>query len=161
MEKEMGEIYVNYARTVYKYLLCLTHDKKLSEELTQETFYQASRSIKNFRGDCKIAVWLCQIAKHMWYKELEKKKHKTIPIEIVEKSLVASHNVEVDYFKSAEKIELFSKIHQLDEIVKEVIYLRLTGELTFSEIGEILGKNENWARVTFYRGKQKLLKGKE
>ncbi len=55
-----------------------------------------------------------------------------------------------------EKINLYKKLQNLDEKTREVIYLRITGELSFKEIGVILNKTENWARVTFYRGKNKL-----
>ena len=55
--------------------------------------------------------------------------------------------------------ELFRRIHALPEKTREVVYLRLSGELPFSEIGAILGESETWARVTFYRAKQKLLEG--
>ena len=58
-----------------------------------------------------------------------------------------------------EKMELFRKVHILDETAKAVVLLRLTGAFSFREIGDIFGKNENWARVTFYRAKQKLVKG--
>lgn len=51
-------------------------------------------------------------------------------------------------------------MHNLDEMTREVMYLRLTSVLTFKEIGEIVGKSETWARVTFYRGKQKMVKGR-
>ena len=50
-------------------------------------------------------------------------------------------------------------MQKLDEKTREVIYLRITGELSFKEIGDILNKSENWARVTFYRGKQKMKEG--
>ena len=72
--KQIEELYLNYAKTVYKYLLCLTKDKDVAEDLTQETFYQASKTIKNFKGECRVSVWLCQIAKHLWNKHLEKSK---------------------------------------------------------------------------------------
>lgn len=52
-------------------------------------------------------------------------------------------------------------MHKLDSTTREVMYLRLAGDLQFSEIADILGKTENWARVTYYRGKQKLVKGRE
>ena len=58
-----------------------------------------------------------------------------------------------------EKMDLFRKIHLLDETAKEIVLLRVTGAFSFREIGELFDKNENWARVTFYRAKQKLLKG--
>ena len=47
-------------------------------------------------------------------------------------------------------------MQNLDKATKEVMYLRMFGELSFSEIAEVLGKTANWARVTFYRGKEKL-----
>ena len=76
----MEEIYQAHARTVYKFLLSQCHDADLAEELTQETFYQAVRSIDRFNGSCKVSVWLCQIAKHLWYRHLEKHKCETEPL---------------------------------------------------------------------------------
>lgn len=156
----MESIYEENMSIVYKYLFCLTHDADLTEELTQETFYQAVKSINRFRGDCKISVWLCQIGKHLWYKELEKRKRAWIPVEEIE-AISSEENLEADYLQTLEKLKLFKQLHQLDEKTREVMYLRLTGELSFAEIGEILEQTENWARVTFYRGKQKLAKRKE
>ena len=59
---------------------------------------------------------------------------------------------------SEERVLLIRKVHELKEPAREVIYLRVFGELSFREIGEVFGKSENWARVTFYRGKEKLRK---
>ncbi len=161
MDKQnLEQIYEENASAVYKYLFCLTHDTYLTEELTQETFYQAVKGIHNFRGDCKISVWLCQIGKCLWYKELEKRKREFVSIEEVE-DIKSEDNLEGQYLQNIDKVELFKLLHQMDEITREVMYLRLTGELSFAEIGEILGKTQNWARVTFYRGKQKIVKGRE
>lgn len=158
MDKQnLEQVYNENASAVYKYLLCLTHDAYLAEELTQETFYQATKGIHNFRGDCKIAVWLFQIAKRLWYKELKKDKY--VPLDEI-KEPQANINLEKRYIMNIDKVELFKLLHTLDETSKEVLYLRLTGELSFSEIGDIMGKTENWARVTFYRGKQKIVKGR-
>lgn len=73
-KKQIEEIYQKNVTTIYKYLCTLTQNSQLAEDLTQETFYQAIKGIDKFRGDCKISVWLCQIAKRLWYKELNKKK---------------------------------------------------------------------------------------
>lgn len=70
--------------------------------------------------------------------------------------LISEENTEETAISNNERVDLYKKIQGLDKQTKEVIYLRLTGELSFKEIGDILGKTENWARVTFYRGKQKL-----
>lgn len=158
--KELEGMYLAYAQTVYKYLIYLTQNEELSEELTQETFYQASRTIKNFKGECKVSVWLCQIAKHLWYKHLEKnRKIEVVSFDENLSFIPSMDNIESDMLKSEKRVELFRKIHLLDPISKEVIYLRLSGELSFSEIGDVLNKSETWARVTFYRAKQKLLEG--
>lgn len=155
----MDELYNEYFQTVFKYLFCLTHDTDLSEELTQETFYQAIKTYGNFRGDCKVSVWLCQIAKHLWYKEYSKiKRNVSDPIYEISDSLESREQVENIILTNESKFELFQKLQTLDEKTREVMYLRLTGELSFKEIGEILNKNETWARVTFYRAKQKLVK---
>ncbi len=155
--QNMEELYNDYFQTVFKYLFCMTHDANLSEELTQETFYQAIKTYNNFRGDCKVSVWLCQIAKHLWFKENKKRKRYTVnSIDEIADSLPAKENVEQRFLANESKVALYQRLQNLDEKTREVMYLRLTGELSFREIGEILSKNETWARVTFYRGKQKL-----
>ena len=156
--KQMEELYLNYAKTVHKYLICLTNDVNIAEDLTQETFYQASKTIKNFKGECKVSVWLCQIAKYSRYKHLEKnKKYNCDSYEDISFEIVGYQNLELDLLKNEDKMELFKKIHLLDSQSKEIIFLRISGELSFREIGDIFNKSENWARVSFYRAKQKLL----
>lgn len=59
--------------------------------------------------------------------------------------------------RAEEKMELFRRVHALKEAEKEVVLLRMTGAFAFREIGDLFGKSENWARVTFYRAKQKLV----
>ena len=63
--KDLDTVYRQHAQTVYKFLLSQCRDPQTAEELTQETFYQAVRSIDRFDGSCKVSVWLCQIAKHL------------------------------------------------------------------------------------------------
>lgn len=157
---DMDAAYREYAVMVYKFLLSLCYEEELAEELTQETFYQAVRSVDRYDGSCKVSTWLCQIAKHLWYREMERRKRKgtselTADMESLEKSM------EEQLLVKEEKMELFRKVHVLDEISKEIVLLRVTGAFSFKEIAELFGKNENWARVTYYRAKQKLLKGGE
>lgn len=152
--QNIEEIYKMHSNTVYKYLFCLTDNEDLSEELTQETFAIAVKEINKFKGECKVSVWLCQIAKHLWYKELKKKKI-NIPIQEIE-NLQETKTVEDIVFEKEDKLKLFKNIQKLDEKSRELIYLRTIGNLDFTEIGEILGKTANWARVNFYRAKQKI-----
>ena len=153
----MNAIYRQHAQTVYKFLLSQTRDPGLAEELTQETFYQAVRSIDRFDGKCKVSVWLCQIAKHLWYQQLRKQKRE---VPLSEEGVdVPLPSVEEETLDRAGRLELLRQVHSLPEPYREVVYLRAFGDLSFREIGDVLGKTETWARVTFYRGKEKLRSG--
>ena len=153
--QSMDEIYQNYARMVYKYLLLQTNSEELAEELTQETFYQAVKSIDRFDGTCKLSTWLCAIAKH----QLQAYRRKHPPQESIEdyKELPGA-SVEAEVFGAERRVELMKKLHLCPEPYREILYLRIFGSLSFKEIGEIMGKTENWARVTFYRAKERLKK---
>ena len=154
---DMHQIYQQHAQTVYKFLLAQCRNADLAEDLTQETFYQAIRSIDRFDGRCKLSVWLCQIAKHLWYQHLRKRKREVpLPDEPPELPIPSA---EEGLLEQEGRLELLRKIHALPEQQREVVYLRSFGGLTFREIGDVLGKTENWARVTFYRGKEQLRKG--
>ncbi len=154
--QNMEEIYKDYFKTVNKYLFCLTHNDDISEELTQETFYRAVKKINTYKGECKISVWLCQIAKNLWYDKCRRDK-RLVHIEENELfNIQTLNNIEDEIILKEEKSLLNKKIQKLDEKTREVIYLRIVGELTFKEIGVIMNKTENWARVTFYRGKNKM-----
>jgi len=150
--------YREHARMVYCFLKSLCYDDETAEELTQETFYQAVRCANKYDGTCKVSTWLCQIAKHLWYREQERKKKKGT--EMLDENLLSDKKLpDEEVCIREEKMELFRKVHILDETAKEVVLLRVTGAFSFREIGELFGKNENWARVTFYRAKQKIVKG--
>lgn len=155
--QNIEEIYKQHSSTVYKYLFCLTGKEDIAEDLTQETFAIAVKEINKFKGECKVSVWLCQIAKHLWYKELKKdKKNKDISIEDLTEELEVIETTEDIVCKKEEKLKLFKDMQKLDNQAREVVYLRMVGNLNFIEIGEVLGKTANWARVTFYRAKQKI-----
>lgn len=149
----MEEIYKMYSRKVFLFLLSKTNNEDIAEELTQETFFQAVQCIDKFKGNSSILTWLCGIAKNVWLKDL-RKRQKTVSIDDNILEITNKEHTDIQW----EQKEILSLIHSMDEPVREVMYLRLISNLTFAEIGEIIGKNENWTRVTFYRGKQKIVK---
>lgn len=156
--QELEEIYKEYHLIVYKYLLCLTKNSDIAEELTQETFYKMIKKIDTFKGNSKLSVWLCEIAKNLWYDYLRKKKIKTVSYDEINisDSILNKENIENDYINKEEFDETTKRIENLDDLSKRVLYLRLNSDMSFKEIGDILGKTETWARVTFYRAKQKI-----
>lgn len=150
----MEQIYLEHAKTVYGFLLSRTHDSDLAEELTQETFFQAVRGIDKFEGNCNISTWLCAIAKNLWREHLRKQAK--------QKALLEAEGVPPTIPGDGtspkwDDLEVLKAVHQLSDPMREVMYLRLISNLTFGQIGEILGKSENWARVTYYRGKEKII----
>lgn len=159
--QDIEEIYNNYSKMLYKYIFCLSRDEELSEEIVQETFLVAVKNIDNFEGKCKISTWLCSIAKNIWYQNLKKEKLKNnIPLEQINNMLV-EESIEEKLCKKEFKIELLKQIQKLDEDTRNVIYLRMLGNLNYEEIAEIMGKTSSWARTVFFRGKQKLKKLKD
>ena len=161
----MEEIYQENAKLVYCFLLKYCHDPQLAEELTQETFLRAMNSIDRYDYSCKISVWLCQIAKHIYLQYLAKRGREIPSEEITLDEMTGKdttdRGIENQVIKRYELLDVLKDMQTLPEQMREVIYLRTMAELSFKEIGEILGKSENWARVTFYRGKERLLKGRE
>jgi RNA polymerase sigma-70 factor (ECF subfamily) len=152
--KSFDEIYELYVNDVFKYLMCLTGDSELSEELTQETFFKAYKNIDGFQGKCKLSVWLCQIAKNSYFSYNKKIKLKNR--EIVEERTISEINVQEDFIQSSNVILLHKILHTLEEPYKEVFTLKLFGELSYQQIGEIFSKSESWGRVTYYRAKEKI-----
>ena len=153
----MEEIYRAHARTVYKFLLSLCHDPETAEELTQEAFYQAVRSADRFDGSCKVSTWLCQIAKHLFYQHVRKRSREE-PLPEEDDGLPPLPSAEAEAIDRDGQLSLLRRIHALPEPGREVVYLRTFGGLSFREIGEVLGRTETWARVTFYRSKEQLKK---
>lgn len=149
------ELFKQYAPVVFRFLLSLCGDEGLAEELTAETFYQAYLHIGRFRGDCKIETWLCQIAKNALRKEMRRQK------QLVSTELLTNMASNKDLFEAVSDREQILQIYQylslLKDTYRDVFLLRISGELSFKEIAEIYQKSESWAKVTFYRGKNKLL----
>ena len=154
----VDEIYQQYADEVKRFLVCLTGDSDLAEELTQETFYQAVRSADRFDGRCKVSVWLCQIARHLWYGHL-RRQGREVPLPEDETMLPPLPSAEEEHLERWSHLELLRQVHALPEPGREVVYLRVFASLSFREIGELLGRTETWARVTFYRCKERLKTG--
>lgn len=154
--QSVEDIYKMYSKKVFLFLLSKTSDEQLSEELTQETFFQAVQCINEFKGNSSMLTWLCSIAKNVWLKYLRKHQDYCFLDDSTAQQIKApdeSRNI-IQW----EQKEILKLIHGMNEPMREVMYLRLISNLSFGEIGEILGKTETWTRVTFFRGKQIIVK---
>ena len=154
------QVYEFYFKDVYKYVCSLCHDPLEAEEITQETFYQALKGMSSFRGECKMFVWLCQIAKHAYFARLRKEKRTAeAPGEALENlpDLSGGPPMEQRFLDEADAMTLHGYLHRLDEPYKEVFMLRVFGELSYKKIAQIFEKTESWARVCYHRAKLKML----
>lgn len=150
----MDAVYRDYSDMIYRYLLAQTGNEQLAEELTQETFYQAVRSADKYDYSCKVTSWLCGIAKN----KLREYWRRHPSTEELTEEAAALDSPETQVLAQAGRLEIMKAIHRLPEPGREVVHLRLFSDLSFREIGEVFDRTEDWARVTYYRGKLALRK---
>ena len=146
------EIYQRYFKDVYRYALSLTRDENLAEEITQETFFKALRSLVRFDGKCRLYVWLCQIAKNTYFTVCEKQGRAAASVEPADNG----PTLEEGLLQKDTALRIHQVLHRLEEPYKEVFSLRTFGELPFKQIGMLFGKTESWARVTYHRARLKI-----
>ena len=151
---EFEQIYTTYFRDVYLYICKLSNSEQIAEEITSETFFKAMKSIDSFRGDCDIRVWLCQIAKNCYYSYI-KKANRTECIDNVEIAEQGA-SFEERLFRHDTAMQIQRILHDVPEPYKEVFMWRVYAELSFKQIGQIFGKSENWACVTYHRARNKI-----
>lgn len=155
---DFEKIYDTYFDDVYLYVRRLSGNEHVAEEIASETFFKAMSSIKNFRGECDIRVWLCQIAKNSYFSYL-KKNGKTIGFDDVKLQDSADPNAllprkipnEKEDIRQAQKA-----VHTLPELYREVFMWRVFADLSFKQIGELFHKTDNWACVTYHRARKMI-----
>jgi len=156
MKKEFHEIYEKYSSGLYSFILKMYRNEQLAKDILQDTMLKAMESADKFEGKCSVRTWLCTIARNIYLDYLKKSENKNISLESAEKA-GEPQNFEQVFADSETALKIHRFLHCLDESYREVFTLRVFAELKFSEIGSIFGKSENWAGVTYYRAKQKLI----
>lgn len=152
----IGDIYSEYFHDIYLYTMSLSKNTSIAEEITQETFFRAMRSLNKFKGESDIKVWLCSIAKNT-LSDYYRKEKKICPDNFEQKNIPDDISIEDSLEDKNTSFEIHKILHEMTEPHKEVFTLRVFGELSFSQIGEVFGKTESWARVTFHRAKLKII----
>lgn len=154
--KDFEEIYSEYYDTVFQYVLSLCRDEQWAEEITQAAFFKALKSINTFRGECKLSVWLCQIAKNTFYTEAKRQRRQVdYPLGQIQSDEAFDQKI----YDKETAFQIHKLLHVLEEPYKEVFWMRTFGELSFKEIGLLFEKTESWARVTYHRAKMKIKEG--
>ncbi len=144
------ELYKQYYSQIYFYVLGLCRNEHIAEEITQETFFKVLKKMDTFRGECKINVWITQIAKNTFYNYCRKKK---LDPESSLEDIATEGTIEEKIIDQETAKQIHMILHRMQEPYKEVFWMRAFSELSFKEIGNIHGKTESWARVTYHRAK--------
>lgn len=152
---EFEQIYNAYFKSVYRYIRKLSGDEHVAEEITSETFLKVMKSIGDFRGECDMRVWICQIAKNTYYSYL-KKSNRIANVDETELQNIADPNalLEKQIITQDETQQLRKILHTIPEPYKEIFMWRVFGELSFQEIGDLYGKTDNWACVTYHQARK-------
>ena len=154
---DFESIYRTYFQDVYLYIWRLSGNESIAEEITSETFFRALRAIDSFRGECELRVWLCQIAKNCYFAYL-KKNSRLVSLEDAQLQMLPDGQIPAEEHLAGreEAQQLRMLLHSLKEPYREVFMWRVYGELSFRQIGQIFGKSENWACVTYHRARTML-----
>lgn len=154
---EFEQIYNTYFKSVYRYIRKLSGDEHIAEEITSETFLKAMKSIGDFRGECDMRVWICQIAKNTYYSYLKKSNRITSVDETELQSIVDPNALIEEQIGIQDEAQQIRKIlHTMSDPYKEVFMWRVFGELSFKEIGNLYNKTDNWACVTYHRARNMI-----
>ena len=153
---DFEEIYITYFRDIYLFILAMSKDAQIAEEITQETFFKVLKEVDNFKGTCSVKSWLCQIARNLYIDDFRRRKKFQEAREKLSDGSREGEGTETAVVRREEVISIYKALHCLDEPYKEVFSLRMLGELTYKEIGDIFDKSESWARVTYHRAKLKI-----
>lgn len=151
--KDFENIYSEYYDVVFRYVLSFCRDETWAEEITQESFFKALKSIDTFRGECKLNVWLCQIAKNTFYTSAKLRQRQA---DTLIEPTQPDETIEQKIYDKETAFQIHKLLHALEEPYKEVFWMRTFGELSFRDIGVLFGKTESWARVTYHRAKMKI-----
>lgn len=156
MKIDFEDVYNKFFKDVYLFVLTMSENPSVAEDITQETFFRALKEIDNFKGDCSVKSWLCQIAKNLYIDDARRKKR----FQSVKKKLADGDSktgaAELSVIRREEVLSIYKVLHRLEEPYKEVFSLRTLGELSFREIADIFEKSESWARVTYHRAKLQI-----
>ena len=148
-------IYQTYFKDVFLYLRSMSANESIAEEITQETFVKALKSLDSFDGSKDIRAWLFTIAKNTYFTYCKRQKI------FVENEIADDiSDPQSDFTSHIADEETTFRIHQflhlMKEPYKEVFSLRVFGELSFEKIALLFGKSPSWARVVFYRAKAQI-----
>ena len=142
--REFELVYRENARLVYRFLVSRGCPPQEAEDLTQDTFVKALLHIHRFKGECRLSVWLCQIAKNTWLTHETRRRRE--PFQVCQARGAWDSSL----------WEWLDLVERLEEPYRSVFVAKALEERPYEELSAQYGKSESWARVTYHRAREKL-----
>ena len=156
MSFTINSLYELYKKDVYYYLISLTHNQSVAEDLTAEVFISAIKSLPNFKGTSDIKTWLFSIARHKWCEYLRKEnRDKTILGRLELYISDKDFSLERQIINKSLLNRIYELLKSEPEKPKTILLMRVDG-YSFYEIAKKVGVSENSARVIDFRLRKKL-----
>lgn len=140
---------------VFRYLYHLCGDPDLAEELTQETFYRAVLSLPRFQGKSSVSTWLLAIARRVHSKERRRQQKLNTPENLEALTAPEPDMPEFAWSRQQLRADLQKALQLLPKHYRQVILWREVEEMSFEEIGALLGKTPATVRVLLFRAKKR------
>src|SRR5690606_15324167 len=122
-------------------------------DIMQNTFLQALKSIERFKGESSLKTWLFAIAKHEMHRSYRKSRERLSQLgDLPERDPADQPNMHHRILAG----EILASINRLPPPLDEIMRLRLVHDLSFKEIGQRVGRSENYCRVNYFRTRQKM-----
>jgi len=140
-QEAFAQLYEEHFDRIYRYVTLRIGDEMEAEDLTQQVFLNALRSISSFRWKgIPFSAWLFRIARNQAVDYLRKKKRTAAPLD---ESLASSgDSPQLAAERKLDIERLLSATKQLTEAQREVISLRFTSELSIAQVAEVMGKSQ-------------------
>ena len=154
-----GELYEIYFDRIYRYIALKTGDRDEAEDMTQQVFMKALKSLGSFKWqNVPFSAWLYRIAHNQVVDHLRKKSRR--PTSQLDEAVAPLPDPGVDPEKAAElncDIALLSQaMRRLTPAQQDVIALRFTSELPIAEVAVLLGKTEGAVKAMQHSAIQAL-----
>lgn len=156
--EEFEKLYKEYYPRVYAFLYKLCGDRELTEEMTQDTFYQLYKCLYKYDGSCKLFTFIAAVAKNVYYKYVRKKRIECIDLDSVGEIEDLSDTPEEACLRSLKNVKVRRVVQALPKNYRDVVILRIYADLTFPDIANALGISTSSAKVIFHRAKKNLIK---
>ena len=155
-----AQLVQRYQQYVFTLVLRFTDNREDAEEISQDTFIKAYRSLADFRGEAKFSTWLYTIVRTSCITFLRKKKLDTTSIDN-ERTLLQLENRESGF--SANSVEQKSRHAMVNAAIQllspddaQLLTLFYKGEQTLEEIGRIMSLDPNNVKVKLHRARNRL-----